>query len=148
MHTRLLITCIAFAFLYSCTTEPDGPTASTTEPVVKEIIPNCSFQIQGIHSLIGSNYKIVGGTRYCEDDGKATKELILFAEGEPINNHKECNLFATTDTSTLWVIEQSALKIEVQFTNHIPTDSTMLMKQETVYDSIKVFYSLKIPAES
>lgn len=137
MLARLLLFCVSIIAIGSCINNTSEEQVENTDNE-----PKCSFQIQSIQNLVDSHYKLVGGRRTCDDNGQVTKEIVVFAEGEPINNHKECNLFATSDTTAVWNIELSPLKIEILFNDHIPADSLTLMKVTTLYDSIEVIYSI------
>lgn len=133
---------IMLLFLISCENTPPGPSLPVADVVNEDGIEKCSFQMQGIQNLVGGKHKLVTGYRRCENVSSATKELVVFGEGESINNSKECNLFATTDTTLTWSTKLSPLLIEVIFHNRLPADSTLIMKANTVYDSIEVIYSI------
>lgn len=140
--TPIIICALA---INSCGTPSPKTKAENDANLLEENLPKCNFQINGIQSLIGSHHKLVGGIRVCDDGGQVSKELVLFAEGEPINNLKECNLFATKDTTVYWEIELSPSVINVLFTDHFPADSNILTKFDLVFDSIEVRYRLANP---
>ncbi len=148
MQVKILLFTLLLSLWCACgndNTEP-STTAETTD--TPETESPCSFKMQGMQTLPNSHYKLVNGLRYCIGDAQITKELVLFAQGEPINNNKECNVFATTDTSIRWELKLSQAKIEVLFEGRKPIDSTLLMQNSTVYDSIEIVYSIKNPAAS
>ncbi len=119
--------------------EVDKPTIIAEDPIP---IPDCSFQIQSINNLMGGKHKVVQGKRTCKQGGLVTWEIILFAPGEAIDNHKKCNVFATTDSTSIWELRMpTANRIDVIFYKRLPADSTILLKLETVYDSIEVNYT-------
>lgn len=102
-------------------------------------MPPCNIQLQTVQNLPESKFKVVGGRRTCENGQPTTRELLLFAPGEPINNHKQCNVFATTDTLAAWQLQLGHNRIDVVFETQ-PQEGTVLLQQETVFDSIEVVY--------
>ncbi len=107
----------------------------------------CTFQMMQMQTVQSTPYKAVTAQRYCESTGVASKELVLFAKGEPIDNSKECNVFATTDTAIGIQIQVGPNRVEVLFDRQ-PDSTTVLMQRQTVYDSIQIVYSVLPPAAS
>lgn len=85
-----------------------------------------------------AKHKVVGGLRTC--NGHASREIMVFAPHEPIDNNKACNVFATNDTAATWQIELSHNHIIVIFLQQ-PSQASILLQNETVYDSVKVSYT-------
>lgn len=143
-YVLLMALCIAMAF--GCDNHKPDDTATAETDTTENMEPGCSFQMQAVQGLPQSNHKVVSGLRQCFGPSVTSKEIILFAHGEPIDNQKQCNLFATTDTSITWELKLAQNKIDVYFNGKQPEASTILMQANTVADSIAVTYQMINPA--
>lgn len=145
MNPYLLSFGILFCCGWGCTDESTNThtTAETTQ--ADNLEPNCSFQIQGIQNLPGTLNKAVTVLRNCNALAQPSKELILFAQGEPMDKEKKCNIFATTDTSLNWRLELSTNHIDVYFIEQDPVKATILLQAYTVADSIEITYHVTLP---
>jgi hypothetical protein len=132
-------------FSWSCTNQNTDTSATTETTIGINDEARCSFQIQGINGLPDSRIKVVRGMRHCNNPNQISKELLLFAEGEPINNQKQCNIFATTDTALSWEVALAPNEIEIQFLHRLPIKNSILMEASLINDSIFVKYSVLEP---
>jgi len=133
---RLVIPLLIVLSWWACAGSEETPVAETDRPV-----PTCNFQMQTVQNLPETKFKVVGGRRTCENGQPTTMEILLFAPGEPIDNHKQCNVFATTDTHAVWQLLLGHNRIDVVFETQ-PQEGTVTLQQETVYDSIEVVYGM------
>jgi hypothetical protein len=145
MQHYFLFVGLMLCFSWSCTNENTDTSATTETTIGINDEPGCSFQMQGINSLPDSHVKLVRGIRNCNSPDQVTKELLLFAEGEPINNQKQCNIFATTDTALSWEVALTPNEIEIQFLHRLPVKNSILMEATLINDSIFVKYSVLEP---
>ncbi|CAN5283604.1 hypothetical protein BH09BAC1_BH09BAC1_14700 [soil metagenome] len=131
---------LLLVFFAGCADNEAPDMQEPEQELLEEAMPACNFQMQSLETLPMSKFKVVTGFRSCDSSGIYTREILLYAPGEPIDNRKECNVFATTDTATVWDLRLSPNHIEVVFYKSSPAEGTILIKHTTVYDSVTVVY--------
>lgn len=139
---------LVFVSFWACQNNEQNDTTNSGLSAEEAKYATCVFEINQLQKVPNTPYKAITAHRWCESTGIATREVVLFDKGEPMDNKKECNVFATTDTTAQFNVQVGPNRIDIIFATQAPDSASIILQKETVYDSIEVVYSVATPTAS